>query len=224
MKSRERIINAAIPIFARKGRHGAHMEEIAANAHINKAMIYYIFHSKDELYFEVLKFVLEQAEISYSSFFGIDKMENLNYSDILSRFIESQIRFFSEFRDYTKIMVDAMSSGGESVILEINKLKEKPDSIDGTAVLRDIIEKGKAENVIRNVDTNQLMISIVGMIIVYFFSRSLTESLDIEVEDENKFLEERKESIIDLVLNGILTVKSGEEKKADTVQRKRRAL
>lgn len=68
------------------------------------------------------------------------------------------------------------------------------------------------------------MISIVGMIIVYFFSRSLTESLDIEVEDENKFLEERKESIIDLVLNGILTVKSGEEKKADTVQRKRRAL
>ena len=61
MKSRDRIINAAIPVFASKGSHGAHMEEIANTAHINKAMIYYIFHSKDDLYFEVLKHILNQA-------------------------------------------------------------------------------------------------------------------------------------------------------------------
>ena len=42
------------------------------------------------------------------------------------------------------------------------------------------------------------------MVIIYFFSQSITESLDIEVKDEQKFLEERKESIIDLVLNSIL--------------------
>ena len=61
MKSRDKILQAAIPVFAGKGRHGAHMEEIAAHARINKAMIYYIFHSKDELYFEVLKHILTQA-------------------------------------------------------------------------------------------------------------------------------------------------------------------
>lgn len=66
MKTRDRILNAAIPVFARKGRHGAHMEEIAALAHINKAMIYYIFHNKDELYLEVLKFVFNETSFSIS--------------------------------------------------------------------------------------------------------------------------------------------------------------
>ena len=50
MTSRERILSAAIPVFARKGRFGAHMEDIAALAHINKAMIYYHFKNKDGLY------------------------------------------------------------------------------------------------------------------------------------------------------------------------------
>ena len=37
MKTRERIIEAAIPVFASKGRHGAHMEEIAnkGNVHLS---------------------------------------------------------------------------------------------------------------------------------------------------------------------------------------------
>jgi len=204
MKSRDRILDAAIPVFARKGRHGAHMEEIAALAHINKAMIYYIFHNKDELYLEVLKFVFNETSFSISGITDEDADSRKGYAKVFSDFISSQISFFAENRNYTKIMVDAMSSGAEEMPLAIEFFKNNHRDNDPTSLLRRIIEKGKAAKFIRNIDTDQLIISMIGMVIIYFFSKSITTALDIEVKDEKKFLEERKDSIIDLVLTSIM--------------------
>ncbi|HPJ35793.1 MAG TPA: TetR/AcrR family transcriptional regulator [Spirochaetota bacterium] len=204
MTSRQRILDAAIPVFARKGRYGAHMEDIAALAHINKAMIYYIFHSKDELYLEVLKFVFNEASFSISAITDENIRNRDSYADALAVFIKSQINFFSENSQYTKIMVDAMSSGAEEIPAAINYFKSNHGGVAPTTKLREIIEQGKSQGIIRDINTDHLIISIIGMVIIYFFSQSITESLDIEVKDEQKFLEERKESIIDLVLNSIL--------------------
>jgi len=47
--ARERILRAAASIFARKGFDGARVDEIAAAAGVNKALICYYFKSKEEL-------------------------------------------------------------------------------------------------------------------------------------------------------------------------------
>lgn len=219
MKSRDRILNAAIPVFARKGRHGAHMEEIAALAHINKAMIYYIFHNKDELYLEVIKFVFHETSTSIAGVTENDIKNGRSYSDVLSNFISAQISFFNDNRNYTKIMVDAMSSGANEIPIAIKYFKENQSNDDPASNLRIIIEKGKKEKFIRDVDTDQLIISIIGMAIIYFFSHSITESLDIEVKDENAFLELRKQSIIDLVLHSVL-IHPAESPKKKTIKKK----
>jgi TetR/AcrR family transcriptional regulator len=204
MKSRDRILSAAIPVFARKGRHGAHMEEIAALAHINKAMIYYIFHNKDELYLEVLKFVFNEASFSISEISDEDIKNRDGYVEILSEFISTQITFFNENRQYTKIMVNAMSNADAEIPLAIQYFKSNHGGNTPTVRLKKVIESGKRDKFIRNVDTDHLIISMIGMVIIYFFSQSITEALDIEVKDEKLFLEERRKSIIDLVLNSIL--------------------
>lgn len=213
MKSRDRILNAAIPVFARKGRHGAHMEEIATLAHINKAMIYYIFHNKDELYLEVLKYVFNEASNSMAKVTRDDVTAGKGYVEIISNFISAQITFFSENRNYTKIMVDAMSSGADEIPVAIKYFKSNNDNIAPTSALRVIIEKCKSEKIIRDINADHLIISIIGMVIVYFFSQSITDSLDIEVKDETLFLEERKRTIIDLVLTSILISNPGNLKK-----------
>ena len=203
--SRERILNAALPVFARKGRFGAHMEEIASLAHINKAMIYYIFHGKDELYYEVLKHVLEETLTSFSPVAFRDIKSSDGYAGVISNYITSQLDFFSKNGDYTRILVDAMSSGAEEIQLAVNHLKSINHENDPMANMKSLIEKGKSAGFIRDVDTDQLMISMIGMIIIHFFSQSITTALYIEVRDEKAFLEKRRESVIDLVLNSILT-------------------
>jgi len=213
MKSRDRIINAAIPVFARKGRHGAHMEEIASLAHINKAMIYYIFHNKDELYYEVLMHVTVKMWNAIFEITDGDIKRGKGLADVISTFISATISFFVENNAYTKILVDAMSSGAEEIPVAIEYIKTNYGENDPTARLREIIEKGKVEKSIRDVDSDQLIISIIGMVIIYFFSQSITQVLDIEVKDEIQFLEQRKKSIIDLVMNSILMDKPGNLKK-----------
>ena len=213
MKSRDRIISAAIPVFARKGRHGAHMEEIASLAHINKAMIYYIFHNKDELYQEVLMHVMGKMWNAIFEITDSDIKSGKGFADVLSTFITATISFFVEKSEYTRILVDAMSCGAEEIPAAIQHLKTNFGENDPTANLRIVIEKGKKEKYIRDIDSDQLIISIVGMVLIYFFSKSLTVALDIEVKDEGQFLEQRKNSIIDLVFHSILIDKPEKLKK-----------
>ena len=47
--AKERIIGAAKKLFAAKGFDSASVDEIAKHAHVNKALIYYYFESKDKL-------------------------------------------------------------------------------------------------------------------------------------------------------------------------------
>jgi len=62
--ARERILLAAIKVFAEKSFEGSRIDEIAHEATVPKSLIYYHFKSKDEI-FEVLvsKFISEYASL-----------------------------------------------------------------------------------------------------------------------------------------------------------------
>jgi len=205
MKTRDRIINAAILVFGRKGRYGAHMEEIASTARINKAMIYYIFHNKDELYFETLKHVFEKTWESFSAV-NTESVNNMDdYKRVFAEYITLQVNFFYDNSHYTRILVDAMSNGPDEIALASKFVKENHKDNNPRERIKNFIDKGKIDKITRDIDTDQLIISITGMVIIYFLTHSITETMDIEIKDETQFMEKRKESIIDLVLNGILT-------------------
>ena len=59
--SRDRLLAAAAAEFADRGFAGARVDRIARRARVNKAMIYYHFHSKQELYRTLLRRVFTEA-------------------------------------------------------------------------------------------------------------------------------------------------------------------
>jgi len=59
--TREKILDTATKIFARKGFDGARVDEIAQKAGVNKALIYYYFKSKEEILEEIMKQFLEES-------------------------------------------------------------------------------------------------------------------------------------------------------------------
>jgi TetR/AcrR family transcriptional regulator len=60
--SRDRLFSAAAAEFAARGFAGASVDRIARAARVNKAMIYYHFHSKAALYREILRDLFEAVE------------------------------------------------------------------------------------------------------------------------------------------------------------------
>jgi TetR/AcrR family transcriptional regulator len=59
--SRQRILEAAAAEFAARGFAGARVDRIARRARVNKAMLYYHFRSKQELYRTLLRTVFTEA-------------------------------------------------------------------------------------------------------------------------------------------------------------------
>lgn len=62
--ARNRILDAALKVFAEKSFDGARIDEISKEANVPKSLIYYHFKSKEELFHELSqKFISEYADI-----------------------------------------------------------------------------------------------------------------------------------------------------------------
>ena len=64
-QTRERIITAAAEEFIEKGFERAKMEEIAARAGVTKVMLYYHFNSKQNIFNEIVKNVVEEIKTEF---------------------------------------------------------------------------------------------------------------------------------------------------------------
>jgi TetR/AcrR family transcriptional regulator len=209
METKAKIISAAIEIFAEKGKHGARMEKIAEKAKVNKAMLYYYFTSKDLLFKEVLKYIIHTIGKSI-----VTPMEKIlehtdNPVDILKEYVHAHYQAFSRNVNYTKVLLNALTSSPqehrEAMELEYGLLKSEV-ALKIEAALR----KGISQNIIRDINTKQFIISIIGTNLIYFIAQPIAELiLKLEVKDEQTFLKEREESIVDLILFGIMMRNKG---------------
>jgi len=88
--TRQRILKAAIELFAEKGFDGASVRAIVAKAQVNQAAINYHFDGKEGLYLEVIK----TAFAAFTRLEGLDgePLKSLPREEALRRFIYLQLR------------------------------------------------------------------------------------------------------------------------------------
>ena len=201
--SRDEILESAIAVFADKGFYSTHMEEIAEQASVNKAMVYYYFGSKEKLLSKVLAVIFQRiTENLRKRFFSSRRHLPDNPIDRIRLFVETHFDVFAMHQNYARILVNVMAI--------------KPDELKRifmeNAVIREVFaevmqtfQEGYEQGILRDIDYRQLLISIVGMNLVYFVTKPVAQVfLLFEVVDERKFIRERKKFIVDLLLNGIL--------------------
>lgn len=205
--SKERILQAAITIIARKGRNGIRMEEIAHEANINKAMVYYYFSTKDNLYFQVLKTIF--LNIFEDSLNELNKniSKGMSHEDIIYNFIRLLFESLNNNPDFTRVMIDALSNGMD-LMPKVLELLHGTSIQTPAAPILNIIQDGITSNKFRNVDPKQTLISITGMTFMYFLSRSIIKIFDVRIDNEEDFIKNRLDSMIDLIMNGMLIRKA----------------
>jgi len=81
-KTKLKILEAAEKLFAEKGFDGARVDNIAENAGVNKALIYYYFKSKQEILEELFNTLIEELlQLSFAviedSLLDIESIENM---------------------------------------------------------------------------------------------------------------------------------------------------
>jgi len=157
-KTTERILAAARVVFAEKGYNGAHVDEIAGVAGVNKATIYYQIGDKDTLYAHVIH------QIIGNNAQGIAKV--VADAQEPEEKIKAYITFVADAVDRNPelppIMMREVASGGANmprVVME--------DIASILKTLAEILEEGRKKGIFIETSPFLIHMMIVGTILLY---------------------------------------------------------
>lgn len=89
--SRDEILKAAIQLFATRGFHETSMSEVAREAKVSKALIFWHFKTKEELFLAVLNKLLEPYVIDFA-----EESEKLGECEQIRKLIGGYVNFVRE--------------------------------------------------------------------------------------------------------------------------------
>lgn len=192
-KTRQDILLAAEQNFSDKGFYGARIDEIAADAKINKRMIYEYFGSKEALYKKVLFRVYKRLENAENELIDRD----LHGVALIRALICMYFDFLRDNESFVQILMWENLNKAHS-------LNEMPDADVERPTIRYFTEElrhGKEIGVFRpELDEEQTVVSLITICFANFSNRYTLSKLFRIPLYEKEIIEQRKQHTIELVL------------------------
>jgi TetR/AcrR family transcriptional regulator len=154
-----RIVAAAEKIFAEQGIDGARTDAIARAAHVNKALLYYYFKSKEDLHRFTLQTLFERMREQVGS-----AMEGTGSSRVqLVRYVNGYFDFTSQHPNYPRL-VQREVMGRKQSLHWIVQVFFGPLYGRLTATIRAGIARGE----FRKVDPQNTALTLIAITVFYF--------------------------------------------------------
>jgi TetR/AcrR family transcriptional regulator len=162
--SRDAILDAAIRCFATKGYAATTIKELASEAQVNSALLYYYFVDKQTLYRETLRHVAQQLSDSAGRRLDPD----LAPDEAIRRFVSQQAEFLIANPHVPRLMLrELLEHTGRHAEAAIVSL------IGGAfKTLCDVIRRGQGEGLFRaDVDPKYAAISTLSLVAYFVIAR-----------------------------------------------------
>lgn len=188
----QKIKEVATRVFLRKGYAATTTREIAEEAGINHALLNYYFRGKDRLFDMVAK---EQTALFFGKIFPIVNDESTNLDEKIAGLINY----------YTEILLPEPGL----VFFISNEMQNQPDRFAALMEANQGLPKAVIARQLKEVRPDlhpmQLMMSILGMIIFPYISRSLFQkSMEVDESTINKMLKERVK-LLPVLIKGMIS-------------------
>jgi len=192
------IFDAALQVFAREGRRGARMQEIADTADINKAMLHYYFRNKEQLYEEVFAFTMRRFMAS----FGSSLKEAPTFEETLRTFIDGYVEFVRDNGNAMRLMVQENLAGGQLLGKHLREAAEAGEA--PPRILVETLAAAVEADEIRPIDPEHTVVSVISTCLFFFVARPTVEIMHPAAgEDWDAFVEARKEHLFSLLYHGL---------------------
>jgi TetR/AcrR family transcriptional regulator len=192
-QTKGKILDAAEAEFAVAGLGGAKIDAIAAQTGVTKAMIYYYFQSKEDLYRAVLNRCFTEALTKISEL----KLDLLPPEAALTKLLEEMLFHMSANHNMGSILsLEAIQNQGKYYPQQIGEV------IYGT--LSAILDRGMKDGVFRQLEPKHTAVNIVGTCSFYFCAHNNLKYLWPGKRLLGKELVNRHtQQTIDLILAGV---------------------
>jgi TetR/AcrR family transcriptional regulator, cholesterol catabolism regulator len=148
------IFNAALRLFQAKGYHGASMQDIADAVGMQKASLYYYFHSKEEL----LVLVCERGSGAFTQELEEIVASDLNATEKLERAIECHLVALCEQLDLFTVFLREQKFLGA-----VQKRQLRGEGKKHAELLAMILEQGISSGEFRTVNVTVTALAVLGM-------------------------------------------------------------
>ncbi len=155
-QTRERILDAATPLFAARGAQATTVRQIASAAGVNSQLIYYYFDDKQGLFRAVLEVTARRVDVLLAEATRIDGPLRAR----LSHFIIAWVRVTLRQAPAVRLLHRAMLEGDEALSADIQRYAGVHAAAIGA-----LIAQGVANGMFRaDLDPGRAVASLVGMI------------------------------------------------------------
>jgi len=192
-RTRERIIEAATEVFARRGVHGTRVADIAERAGIAYGLVYHHFRNKEE----ILSAIFAERWAQYVAYLEEVSAMPLSFRDRMGRLVHFWVETYRQESELMTVMIN-----------EITRSYEFLESHDITAVLaafdpiERIIAQGRDNGEVRpDLDAKLATYMVVGvaeMVLTGYVIGSLSRT------DAESFARDEKQ-LLSLLLDGMST-------------------
>lgn len=191
----EKILAAAKKVFVAKGLDGARMQEIADEAGMSKASLHYYYRSKqhlfDGIYMQVFSEVLPRV-------FGVFTSD-VPLFEIIRRFFEMHIEFLKQDPSTPMFVMKEIER-----VPHLLKAILSDRKIDILAIVSSKINEAVAKGEINPIKAEDLILNMVSLSIFQFAAAPIFKTVgNISDEEYRLFIDERKKSLPEFVINAI---------------------
>ncbi|MFH1686870.1 MAG: TetR/AcrR family transcriptional regulator [bacterium] len=193
--SRDLILAAATAEFSNLGFAGARVDRIARTAGVNKAMIYYHFTSKRELYRACLEDLMSRKATDLKAAFDADA----SLETALAGLADAYVSLFAGDPQGGRLLLRALAER------DADSIDRLADAMRSSGLPQHVTSKlvqGMTAGHLRPVDVRQAMVSFVVMNVGYFILSPLVNRV-LQIDDPVEFIQNRKAAVVDLFLNGV---------------------
>lgn len=195
-RTRRRILQAAICLFAREGFHAVSVDKIVGQARVNKRMVYHYFGSKDALFEAALSEVYKRIEDI--EFHAVERGRSPR--EKLSRLLESYFQFLDDEPEFTRLLQWENLEKGRHLTKENHLLSKNPFLSQFRAIVQDGVATGEFRS---DLDVTHLLIHFIGLCWIYQSNRfSLSQSLEIDLGNA-KVKQRGLNQVLTLVFDGV---------------------
>ena len=197
-----RILQAARTVFVRRGTAGARMQEIAAEAGVNQALLHYYFRSKDRLAEAVFREAAGRLVPAVLTLLGSEA----SLEEKIEQFVQLYIDTVRQHPFLPGYILAEMHHHPERVSVFESAVGVQPARMAGALLARlgAQLEERAASGTMRRIAPEQFVVNLLALAVFPFVARPVLE-LAFGLDDAafGRFLDERRAELPGFILGAL---------------------
>jgi TetR/AcrR family transcriptional regulator len=198
-----RILDAAHVVFVRRGTAGARMQEIAAEAGVNKALLHYYFRNKNRLAEAVFRQVATGLFARAGGILGGDDDLETKIRRIIALYLD-QLTRTPYVPGYVIGELTQHPDRAQQLLDAVRQFRDQAHAPDFIAALARQLRAEARRGAIRPITAEQFIVNLVSLCIFPFAARPLLATI-LQLDDRGfaRFVAERRRTLPTFFLNAL---------------------